>query len=504
MTMVCKLMRRLGLISVYDKTGIVEFCKSISSHFDFISTGKTADLLLSSEVPVRPVSDFTKFPEILDGRVKTLHPVLLGGILGMKDQHKEMGSLDILPIGLVVVNLYPFEEVISKTHSERDALENIDIGGVTLLRAAAKNYPEVIVVPSPQDYGEISTAIQNDEVTLELRKELAKKAFLYTTKYDAAISQYFSKSEKMPTNFVLAFDNPQDLRYGENWHQQARYYLELGKTPFYKQVHGKDISYNNLVDFYAALGTLSEHESPSCAIIKHTSPCGFASANDIETAFEHAFETDTLSAYGSVMGFNRRITKALALKLSAMFVDAIIAPDYDSKALEILKKKSKLILCTIDQFDIPRLSFRSIPNGLLVQTTDSRVINELDTTTVSKRKPSSQEFKDLLFAWKIVKYVKSNAAVVSKNTQTLGVGMGQASRIGAVELALRKAGERSNGAVMASDAFFPYRDSIDAAVERGITAIIAPGGSIRDSESIIAADESGIALVWSNLRAFLH
>ncbi|TFG27901.1 bifunctional phosphoribosylaminoimidazolecarboxamide formyltransferase/IMP cyclohydrolase [Candidatus Thorarchaeota archaeon] len=502
--MVCKMMRRLGLISVYDKIGIVEFCKSISSRYDFISTGKTAGLLMSSDIPVRTVSNFTKFPEILNGRVKTLHPILLGGILGLKDQHEEMRNLDIPPVGLVVVNLYPFEEVISKTHSEKDALENIDIGGVTLLRAAAKNYPEVIVVSSPQDYDQVSAAILNDEVPLELRKELAKKVFLYTAKYDAAISQYFSKSEKMPTSFVLAFDNPQDLRYGENWHQEAKYYLESSKTPFYKQIHGKDISYNNLVDFYAALGILSEHEMPSCGIIKHSSPCGFASAIDIETAFDHAFETDTLSAFGSVMGFNRPITTELAIKLNAMFVDAIIAPSYESEALTTLKKKSKLILCTINHFEIPRLSFRSIPNGILVQTTDSRVISEGDITVVSKRTPTSYELKDLLFAWKVVKYVKSNAAVISKGTRTLGIGMGQTSRIGAVELALSRAKERTKGAVMASDAFFPYRDSIDAAVELGITAIIAPGGSIRDNESITAADESGIALVWSGLRAFLH
>ena len=499
-----ELERRLAIISVFDKTGLVEFCKSVTSHFDIVSTGKTAALLMASQISVQAVSDLTKFPEILDGRVKTLHPLLLGGILGMKDHSDEMTKMNIQPFGLVVVNLYPFEKIISRPHSETEALDNIDIGGVTLLRAAAKNYHEVLVVSSPEDYTRVSTAISNNEVTLELRKELARKAFQHTMRYDAIISNYFSSSEELPSDFVIAFENPQNLRYGENLHQNAKYYLEQGKSPFYTQIHGKDISYNNLVDFQAALGVLSGHEQPSCAIIKHTSPCGFASANDIETAFDHAFETDNLSAFGSVMGFNRPITERLATKLNAMFIDAIIAPSYDQNALGILKKKSKLILCTLNPSDIQKLSFRSIPNGILVQTTDVHTISEDDITVVSKRSPSPQELNDLLFAWKIVKYVKSNAAVISTHTRTVGIGVGQPSRIGAVELALNRAGDRARGAVMASDAFFPYRDSVDAAAARGITAIIAPGGSIRDKESIIAADEAGIALVWSGHRAFLH
>ncbi len=496
--------RRLGVVSVYNKDGVVEFCKTISSHFDFISTGKTANHLKMSGISVTPVSDLTEYPEILDGRVKTLHPKLMGGILGTKAHESELEKLEIHSVGLVVVNLYPFEEITSRPHELADAIENIDIGGVTLLRAAAKNHKEVIVVSSPSDYEVVAEAIVNNEVTSELRKDLAKKAFSYTARYDIAISNYLSSGEKFPSSFFLAFDDPQELRYGENWHQEARYYLKPGNNPFFKQIHGKVVSYNNLVDFYAAMGTLSEHKDPSCAIIKHTSPCGFASAANIETAFDHAFDTDNLSAFGSVMGFNQPIPEGLAKKLNAMFVDAIIAPGYEKDAFNILAKKKKLILCVFEEYKIPDLSIRLVPNGILVQPTDTHILSEKDLTVVSQKPPTAQQTRDLIFAWKVVKYAKSNAAVISTGTRTLGIGMGQTSRIGAVELALKRAGERAKGAVMASDAFFPYRDSIDAAAEKGVTAIIAPGGSIRDTESIEAANEAGIAMVWSGIRSFLH
>lgn len=494
----------MGVISVYDKAGIVDFCRSVSSHYEFISTGKTAEHLEASEISVRSLESVTEYPEILDGRVKTLHPMILGGILGTARQKKELDRLGIHPIGLVVVNLYPFEQVVLKNHNIMDALENIDIGGVTLLRAAAKNFHEVLVVCSPNDYQVVSEAITRNEVSLELRKDLAKKAFQHTAKYDIAISRYFQKDEQFPEDFLLAFDRPQELRYGENWHQPARYYLNPRVMPFYEQLHGKEVSYNNLVDFYAAVGILSESNLPSCAIIKHTSPCGFASAKDIEEAFDDAFATDNLSAFGSAMGFNRKITAGLAEKLNAMFVDAIIAPAYEDETLEILKKKKNVILCRFKDFEIPEYSIRLVPNGVLVQPTDRRILTNEDLTTVTKQKPSPHEVEELLFAWKVVKYAKSNAAVIGKGTKTLGVGMGQSSRIAAVELALKRAGDRAKGAVMASDAFFPYRDSIDSAVSKGIVAIIAPGGSIRDSESVAAADEAGIAMVWSGVRSFLH
>jgi phosphoribosylaminoimidazolecarboxamide formyltransferase/IMP cyclohydrolase len=294
------------------------------------------------------------------------------------------------------------------------------------------------------------------------------------------------------------------LRYGENWHQEAKYYLQSGREPFYNQLHGKQVPYNNLVDFYAAMGLMSEVSDPACVIIKHTSPCGFATSNDIETSFDDAFATDNLSAFGSVMGFNREITSDLAKKLNAMFVDGIIAPSFEEEAFKILSRKKKIILCEFQEYELPDYTIRLVPNGILVQPSDRHIISEKDLTVVTKKAPSTNQLKDLLFAWKVVKYAKSNAAVISTGTKTLGIGMGQTSRIGAVELALKRAGERSQGAVMASDAFFPYRDSIDAATSEGIEAIIAPGGSIRDAESVLAADEADIVMVWSGIRAFLH
>ncbi|MGY5859830.1 MAG: bifunctional phosphoribosylaminoimidazolecarboxamide formyltransferase/IMP cyclohydrolase [Candidatus Thorarchaeota archaeon] len=496
--------RRQAIISVFDKEGVVAFCKRVSSHFDFISTGNTAKLLESSDIPVTRVSDFTGYPEILGGRVKTLHPKVMGGILGTKQHQSEIEKMDLQPFGLVVSNLYPFEQVISQKHDLMVAIENIDIGGVTLLRAAAKNYHEVLVVSSPSDYERVAAAILDDSVTEELRKDLAIKAFKHTAKYDIAISRYLSSEVDWPPSFVMGFDNPQDLRYGENWHQEAKYYLAPGSEPFYTQVHGKQVSFNNLVDFTSAIGVLSEFEDPTCAIIKHTSPCGVACSGEIEAAFDDAFATDNLSAFGSVMGFNRPITEPLAKKLNAMFVDAIIAPEYDLNAMEILTKKKNLILCTFNDYTIPDLAIRLVPNGILVQPSDTHKISKSDLKVVSERSPTDEEFTELMFAWKVVKYTKSNAAVISTRTKTLGVGMGQTSRVGAVELALKRAGERSKGAVLASDAFFPYRDSIDAAVKEGVSAIIAPGGSIRDNQSITAADEAGISLVWSGIRAFLH
>ncbi len=344
----------------------------------------------------------------------------------------------------------------------------------------------------------------NGGITVEMRKELAEKAFQHTAMYDIAIGRYLSGGKTFPETFMMGFQNAQVLRYGENWHQEARYYLEKEREPFYEQIHGKPVSYNNLVDFYTAIGILSETEEPSCAIIKHTSPCGFASAESIERAFDDAFATDNLSAFGSVMGFNREVTEELAKKLNAMFVDAVIAPRFEDNALKILKRKKKVILCQLRDYRIPRLSVKLVPNGILVQPTDTRRLTIDDLTVVTQRQPTEQELNDMLFAWMVVKYTKSNAAVISTETRTLGVGMGQSSRIAAVQLALQRAGERAEGSVMASDAFFPYRDSIDAATSKGVKAIIAPGGSVRDAESIEAADEACITMVWSGVRSFLH
>lgn len=496
--------KRQGIISVFDKTGIVEFCREIAPYFSFVSTGKTAQVLQSASIPVMKVSDFTGFPEILDGRVKTLHPRILGGILATRNQQTELQDHNIPAVGLVVVNLYPFEEVTSRPHELAEALDNIDIGGVTLLRAAAKNYPEVLVISSPDDYARVAEAIAGEDVSMDLRKELAEKALLCTAQYDIAISRYLCSEDVFPPTFAMGYKKPQTLRYGENPHQDARYYLEHGKQPFYEQLHGKAVSLNNLVDFTAAMGLFSEHCQPSCAIIKHTSPCGFASADDIETAFGQAFATDNLSAFGSAMGFNRPITESLAAKMHKIFIDAVIAPDYDGEAFDILAAKKNIVLCKFMDYDMPGLSIRLVPNGILVQQADKRTLNKQDLTVVTKKQPTTTQLEELLFAWSVVKYVKSNAAVISTGTKTLGIGMGQTSRIAAVELALDRARSRAKGAVMASDAFFPYRDSVNAAAKAGVAAIIAPGGSIRDQEAIEAANEADIAMVWSGVRCFLH
>lgn len=463
-------------------------------------------MLATANIQVEKVSKYTGFSEILNGRVKTLHPHILGGILGTIDHASEMEELGIFPFGLVVVNLYPFQKVVSQSHNFTKALENIDIGGVTLLRAAAKNFQEVIVICNPNDYHSVCEAIINDTVTLDMRKELAKKAFLYTANYDAIISKYFVEKtyDPFPSTYILSFGTPKGLRYGENWHQEARYYLESNKKPFYTQLHGKIVSLNNLVDFYTALGLFSEHQDPACAIIKHSSPCGFACAENIETAFDLAFSTDKVSAFGSAMGFNRIITEKLAEKLNEIFIDAIIAPKYEEKAFETLKRKEKIILCELNDYEIPQHSIRLIPNGILVQPTDMRIITENDLNFVTKRKPTTREIKDLLFAWKVVKYVKSNSAVVSIGTKTLGIGVGQPSRIDAVTQALERAKDQVKGAVLASDSFFPFKDSVQAAGEKGITAVIASGGSIRDSDSIETANEYDIAMVWTGIRCFRH
>jgi phosphoribosylaminoimidazolecarboxamide formyltransferase/IMP cyclohydrolase len=498
--------RNYALISVFDKTGIIEFCKKIESNYKFISTGKTSKALKAANIPVQTVTTLTGYPEILGGRVKTLHPDIVGGILGTSDHASEMEELSISPFGLVVVNLYPFQQVITQSHDMTEALANIDIGGVTLLRAAAKNFPEIIVICSPNDYDSVCEAIINDMVTLDIRRELAKKAFLYTANYDASISRYFVQMTKdaFPTPYIINFETPLELRYGENWHQEARYYLESARNPFYKQLHGKKVSFNNLMDFYTAIGLLSEHEYSACAIIKHTSPCGFACADTIEIAFNKAFLTDKISAFGSTMGFNRRVTEDLADELSTIFVDAIIAPSFEENAYKILTRKENIVICEFQEYKIPQQSIRLVPNGLLVQPTDRKVITEDELKFVTKRKPTGQEIKDLIFAWKVVKYVKSNSAVVSIGTKTLGIGMGQPSRIYAVKLALERAKERSKGAVLASDSFFPFKDSVQTAGEKGITAIVASGGSIRDNESIEVANEYNIAMAWTGIRCFRH
>ncbi len=499
----------IAIISVYDKTGIVEFAKEISSMYDIVCSGGTATYLSNANVVISSIEDITHFPEILDGRVKTLHPKIHGGILArnIKSHQDQLQEHYIQRVGLVACNLYPFYTVISKDHTFDDAIENIDIGGSTLIRAAAKNFQNVIVIVDPSDYSlvlkQLSVGVSSDT-----RLKLAQKAFAVSASYDTHIGNYLLEKtgQFFGPRFNLTAHKPVSLRYGENWHQQGAYYLLEGKEPFYEQLHGREVSFNNIVDLMAALNILSEHSShPTAALIKHTSPCGVASANDIETAFDHAFNTDQLSAFGAAMGFNRPITLGLAEKLHAMFVDVMIAPAYEPEAFEILTQKERIMLLKLNKrTTLPDLSVRLVANGVLVQDTDKKILTKEDLEFVSDRKPTKEEIKDLLWAWKVLKYVKSNSAVISKGTRTLGIGMGQTSRIGAVKLAGERAGDRAKGAVLGSDAFFPFGDCVEHAANLGITAIIAPGGSIRDNESIKEANKHDIALVWSGTRCFLH
>jgi phosphoribosylaminoimidazolecarboxamide formyltransferase/IMP cyclohydrolase len=497
----------VAIISVYDKTGIIDFAREISNSFTIICSGGTAKVLSEANIPIESVEKLTGFPEILDGRVKTLHPNIHAGILArnIESHQSQLRELKIESIQMVVCNLYPFYEVISSEHKIDDAIENIDIGGSTLIRSAAKNYHNVIVIVDPQDYDTVLGKFP--DVDESYRLKLAQKAFAVSASYDTHISNYFLKQTGsfFGPRYNLSAHHPIPLRYGENWHQKAAYYLYEGKEPFYEQLHGREVSFNNIVDLLAALSILSEHTKPTAALIKHTSPCGVASAEDIETAFDHAFETDKISAFGAAMGFNRPITSGLAEKLHNIFVDIMIATDYEPDAFEILAQKERIILLKLkSKMELPEVSIKLVPNGVLVQDADFRVVTEDDLKYVSKRKPTLDQIKDLLWAWKIVKYAKSNSAVITKGTRTLGVGMGQTSRIGAVKLACEQAGDKTKGSILASDAFFPFGDCVEYAANLGIEAILAPGGSIRDCESIDAANELDIALVWSKVRCFLH
>jgi phosphoribosylaminoimidazolecarboxamide formyltransferase/IMP cyclohydrolase len=497
----------IAILSVYDKSGIVDFAQEILNDFIIVCSGGTAKVLSEAGIKIELVDSITGFPEILNGRVKTLHPHIHAGILAknIKSHQSQLKDYSINPIKMVVCNLYPFYEVTSTVHHLEDALENIDIGGSTLIRSAAKNYKEVIVIVDPKDYQEVLEKLPNVDETLRLK--LAQKAFAISASYDTHISNYFLEQtgEIFGPSYNLTAHHPIPLRYGENWHQKAFYYLHEGKEPFYEQLHGREVSFNNIVDLLAVLGVLSEHSQPTAALIKHTSPCGVASAKDIETAFDHAFETDEISAFGAAMGFNRSVTAELAKKLHAMFVDVMIAPDYDPEALEILTQKERVMLLKVNpKMQLPEKSVKLVPNGLLVQDADTRMVTRADLESVSKHKPTEEQIEELLWAWKVLRYAKSNSAVIVKGTRTLGIGMGQTSRIGAVKLAGERAGERAKNAVLASDAFFPFSDCVEHAASIGIKAIIAPGGSIRDNESIKAADKLDIALVWSNIRCFLH
>ncbi len=515
---------RRALISVSDKSGIVEFATELASlGVALLSTGGTYRMLRENGLDVTEVADYTGFPEMMDGRVKTLHPKVHGGILGRRGQDDAvMSEHGIDAIDMVVVNLYPFEATVANPDCTlEDAVENIDIGGPTMVRAAAKNHAYVNIVVNASDYaGIIEEMRANDGATsLATRFDLAIKAYEHTSAYDGAIANYFGRkvpggSDNFPRTFNTQFHKVQEMRYGENPHQQAAFYVEAAPAEAgiatATQIQGKELSYNNVADTDAALECVKNFSDPACVIVKHANPCGVAVAEDIGKAYDLAFETDTESAFGGIIAFNRPLDAATASAIvDRQFVEVIIAPSVtDEAAAAVAEKKNvRLLACGEWSDNLPALDYKRVNGGLLVQDRDLGMVAADDLKVVSKRQPSDQEMADLLFAWKVAKFVKSNAIVYASGGQTVGVGAGQMSRVNSARIAAIKAehaGLEVKGSVMASDAFFPFRDGIDAAGERGIAAVIQPGGSIRDEEVIAAADEHGMAMVFTGMRHFRH
>jgi phosphoribosylaminoimidazolecarboxamide formyltransferase / IMP cyclohydrolase len=500
-----------ALVSVWDKSGIVEFAHDLTVlGVEILSSGGTARALAEAGIPVTGVSDVTNAPEILGGRVKTLHPKIHGGILAdrRKDEHlEELARHDIRPIDLVVCNLYPFEETIADpTADEDDALEQIDIGGPAMVRAAAKNWPSVAVVVDPRRYGEVLDAISSGGISPELRRLLAVEAFVRTARYDGGIAQYLAGGTVFPQSLVVAAEKVADLRYGENPHQAAAFYRrgagEAGLAGA-AQLHGKELSYNNLLDADAAWKLVCELAAPGAAIIKHSNPCGVAVADTLSTAYLRALECDRTSAFGGIAALNVSCDVETASAIAEIFTEVVIAPSFDDGALETLRAKTSLRILQAPDPSVDDLEFRSVSGGLLVQEADGKD-DMAGAKVVTKEEPTSEEWVDLAFAWTVAKHVKSNAIVFARERTAVGIGAGQMSRVESTELAARRAGDRAVGAVCASDAFFPFRDGLDAAVAAGARAVAQPGGSVRDDEVIQAADEHGIAMVFTGRRHFRH
>jgi len=512
-----------AIISVSDKVGVTDFARGLSQlGFDIFSTGGTKKALAEAGVPVRGVSEITGFPEILDGRVKTLHPVVHGGILARRDLPTHMEELarnNIETIDLVAVNLYPFVQTVSREGvTLEEALENIDIGGPTMIRAAAKNFPGVIVLVDPADYQLVLEKLQKGELDLAERKRLAQKAFQHVAVYDTAISQYLRQDAKeLPDVLTIAMNKRFGLRYGENPHQQAAFYAEqsvAGKRNTgitgANQLWGKELSFNNILDADAAWGAVTDFAAPTVAVIKHTNPCGLASHEDIAEAYNRAFSGDPVAAFGGIVAANRPLTAAMAEAMRSVFYEIVIAPEYQPEALELLKKKKDLRILVAElppgygQDGTGYLDIRRVKGGFLVQDSDSLPEGKVDLKTVTRREPTPEEVQDLLFAWRAVKHVKSNAIVLVKEKTLAGMGAGQPSRIVSARIAMEKAGEKTKGSVLASDAMFPFPDVVEAAAGGGVTAVIQPGGSIRDEDSIKAADKYNIAMVFTGVRHFRH
>ncbi len=512
-----------AIISVSDKRGVADFAKKLSRlGFEIFSTGGTKKALSEAGVPVKSVSEITGFPEILNGRVKTLHPAVHGGLLAKRNLPEHMQELEknkIQPIDMVAVNLYPFVQTVSKEGvSLNEALENIDIGGPTMLRASAKNFPSVIVVVDPADYDLVLENLKSGGVSLEERKRLAQKAFQHTATYDTAIAQYLRQGvDSFPGEMTIALKKRQDLRYGENPHQPAAFYAEQSVSTkqdtgitWAKQLWGKELSFNNILDANATWGSAVDFAEPTVAIVKHTNTCGLASHPDIAEAYRRAFSGDTVSAFGGIVASNRKVNREMAELMREVFYEIVIAPEYDEDALEMLKKKKSLRILLVElppnyaSKPVGYLDYRRVKGGLLVQASDSLAEKDVKLKTVTKREPMAKELEDLLFAWRAVKHIKSNAILLVKDKMIVGMGAGQPNRVVSAEIASKKAGEKSQGSVMASDAMFPFPDTIEQAAAAGATAIIQPGGSIRDEDSIKAADKHNIAMVFTGVRHFLH
>lgn len=509
-----------ALLSVSDKTGIVGFARELENlGVTIISTGGTHKKLEESGIAVTGISDVTGFPECLDGRVKTLHPAVHGGILAMRDkpEHmKQLADLGIETIDIVAINLYPFKETILKPGvTLEDAIENIDIGGPTMLRSAAKNHKDVVVICDPADYETVIDELKkNKTVSYDTKYRLALKVFQHTAAYDAMISDYLRKQigAELPDNLTMTFEKVQELRYGENPHQKASYYKEIqpadGSLVKAQQLHGKELSFNNINDTNGALAALREFSEPTVVAVKHANPCGVGTGSDIYTAYKRAYDCDPTSIFGGIVAANRPIDKATAEEINKIFIEIVIAPDFTDEAMEILTQKKNIRLLKLPDIEnkeaADEIDIKKVSGGLLVQGVDDILFDENALNVVTDRAPTEKELEDLRLAMKVVKHIKSNGIVIAKDQATVGIGPGQVNRIWAVENAIRQANTSLEGSVLASDAFFPFDDCVTAAAKAGVTAIIQPGGSIRDQESIDKANELGIAMVFCGIRHFKH
>ncbi|WP_082235208.1 bifunctional phosphoribosylaminoimidazolecarboxamide formyltransferase/IMP cyclohydrolase [Halobacillus massiliensis] len=506
-----------ALLSVSNKAGLTDFAKGlVELGYELISTGGTKRAIEEAGLPVLSISEVTEFPEIMDGRVKTLHPSVHGGLLAKrsnKDHMRQLDELNIETIDLVVVNLYPFKETIAKPDvTEADAIENIDIGGPTMLRSAAKSFEDVVVIVDPEDYEGVLNSLQSEDLSFEARRKLAAKVFRHTANYDAMIAGYFAElvEEAYPETYTVTYEKVQSLRYGENPHQTAAFYKKANhkgaSLAYAEQLNGKELSYNNIQDANAALDVVLEFTEPAAVAVKHMNPCGVGIGKDLFEAYSKAYAADPVSIFGGIVALNREVDGETAAKLKEIFLEIVIAPSFSQEALDILtaKKNLRLLKVEMNKPETQTQKLTSVSGGLLVQDTDEGSLEDVELEVATERQPDEQELKDLELGWKVVKHVKSNAIVVAKADQTLGVGAGQMNRVGAAKIAFEQAGEQAKGAIMASDAFFPMPDTVEAAAEAGITAIIQPGGSKRDQDSIDACNKHGIAMVFTKMRHFKH